>query len=187
MKTLPDLLPKESRLVIVGCNPSLTAARTGFYYSGRGNQFWPLLHDSGLLPEQLGPIDCARVIEFGIGLTDLVKRPTKGSDGLSAREFAEGRDVLDLKLKTVSCPKVIVFNGKIVYEQFAKRRCDYGLQSERLYGAIVYVLPSTSRRCGRVSYKQKLEHFRKVYQLLNPEGSAPRGADVCHGSLFLQA
>ena len=166
MKTLPDYLLKESKLVIVGCNPSLTAATTGFYYSGRGNQFWPLLYDSGLVPERLGPIDCARVIEFGIGLTDLVKRPTKGSDGLSAREFRKGRDVLHRKLEAISCPRVIVFNGKVVYEQFTGRQCDYGLQEDRLYGAQVYVMPSTSRRCGRTSYSQKLRHFQNVFQLI---------------------
>ena len=170
MKPLPDYLLKESKLVIVGCNPSLTAGRTGFYYSGPGNQFWPLLYESGLVPKPLKPLDTERVVEFGIGLTDLVKRPTRGSDGLSKHEFEQGRDVLKRKLEALSRPKVIVFNGKIVYEQFVKRRCDYGLQIERLYGALVYVLPSTSRRCGRISYKQKLEHFQQVRELLETEG-----------------
>jgi TDG/mug DNA glycosylase family protein len=174
-KTLPDYLTEGSRLVIVGCNPSLTAAKTGFYYSGRGNQFWSLLHDSGLVPERLKPIDTWRVTEFGIGLTDLVKRPTKGSDGVTTREFAEGRNVLNRKLKNIGGPRVIVFNGKIVYEQFMGRKCDYGLQKERLHGAIVYVLPSTSRRCARTSYRQKLSHFRQVFQLMQIEPSANRG------------
>ena len=177
MRTLPDYLPKESRLVIVGCNPSLVAALTGFYYSGRGNQFWSLLCDSGLVPGRLRPVDTERVTEFGIGLTDLVKRPTKGSDGVSKREFGRGRDVLMRKLETLSCPRVIVFNGKIVYEQFKGRKCDYGLQKERLYGAAVYVLPSTSRRCARTSYRQKLRHFRRVFRLVrikNQAGERPQ-------------
>ncbi len=169
MKTLPDYLSKGNKLVIVGCNPSLTAARTGFYYSGRGNQFWSLLYDSGLVQE---PLDCCegqRVNEFGIGLTDLVKRPTKGSDGLSAREFASGRAILSRKLITIGRPKVIAFNGKIVYERFMQRTCDYGLQEHLLHGAQVYVLPSSSTRCARMSYRQKLRHFRNVFQLLDGE------------------
>jgi double-stranded uracil-DNA glycosylase len=166
MKTLPDLLPKGSRLVIVGCNPSPVSARIGCYYAGRGNQFWALLHESGLVPERLRPPDSVRVTEFGIGLTDLVKRPTKGSSDLLAREFAAGRKALHRKLRGIACPSVIVFNGKVVYEQFTGTRCEYGLQKERLYEAIVYVLPSTSRRCARASYKQKLRHFRGVHKLL---------------------
>jgi mismatch-specific thymine-DNA glycosylase len=169
LKTLPDYLPKESKLVIVGINPSLVAAQTGRYYSGRGNQFWPLINDSGLVAERLECSDAERVTEFGIGLTDLVKRPTKGSDGVSTREFVEGRDALHRKLEGIDRARVIAFNGKIVYEKFMGRKCEYGVQEERLYGAMVYVLPSTSRRCGRISYRQKLRHFRNISQLLKTE------------------
>jgi TDG/mug DNA glycosylase family protein len=166
MKTLPDLLPKGSRLVVIGCNPSPVSARIGCYYAGRGNQFWSLLHESGLVPERLRPLDSVRVTEFGIGLTDLVKRPTKGSSDVSTREFAAGRKALHRKLRRIGCPSVIVFNGKVVYEQFTGTKCEYGLQKERLYGATVYVLPSASTRCARTSYKQKLRHFRGVCKLL---------------------
>jgi TDG/mug DNA glycosylase family protein len=166
MKTLPDYLSKGSKLVIVGCNPSPVAARTGFYYSGRGNQFWTLLHESGLVPERLRPLDTVRLSEFAIGVTDLVKRPSKSSGDVLAREFAAGRDVLHRKLKRVSSPRLIVFNGKIVYERFMRKKCDYGLQDHLLYGAQVYVLPSTSRRCARTSYSQKLRHFQNVFQII---------------------
>jgi mismatch-specific thymine-DNA glycosylase len=164
MKTLTDLLPKGSRLIIVGCNPSPVSARIGCYYAGRGNQFWSLLHESGLVPERLRPLDTVRVTEFGIGLTDLVKRPSKSSSDVSTREFAAGRKALHRKLRRI-VPSVIVFNGKVVYEQFTGTRCEYGLQKERIYGATVYVLPSTSTRCARTSYKQKLRHFRGVFKL----------------------
>ena len=165
MKTLPDLLPKGSKLVIVGCNPSPISARIGCYYAGRGNQFWSLVHESGLVPVRLRPLDSVRITEFGIGLTDLVKRPSKSSSDVSSREFAAGRKALHRKLKRIG-PSVIVFNGKVVYEQFTRTRCQYGLQKERIYGAIVYVLPSTSTRCARTSYQQKLGHFQDVHKLL---------------------
>ena len=164
MKPLPDLLPKGSKLVIVGCNPSPVSARIGCYYVGRGNQFWSLIHESGLVPERLRALDSVRITEFGIGLTDIVKRPSKSSSDVSTREFAAGRKALHRKLKRIG-PSVIVFNGKVVYEQFTRTRCQYGLQKERIYGAIVYVLPSTSTRCARTSYKQKLHHFQAVFKL----------------------
>jgi TDG/mug DNA glycosylase family protein len=165
MKTLTDLLPKGSRLIIVGCNPSPVSARLGCYYAGRGNQFWSLLHESELVPEPLRPLDSVRVTEFGIGLTDLVKRPSKSSSDVLAREFAAGRKLLHRKLKRIG-PSVLVFNGKVVYEQFTGTRCQYGLQKERLYGASIYVLPSTSTRCARTSYQQKLRHFKSVFKLV---------------------
>ncbi len=76
MRTLPDYLRRGMKLIVVGCNPADRWARAGHYYAGRGNPFWPLLYDSGILPESLPYTDDKRLIEFGIGLTDLVKRAT---------------------------------------------------------------------------------------------------------------
>ena len=73
MQSLPDYLQPDLRLVIVGFNPGSRSAEIGHYYAGRGNLFWPLLYESGLIPEPLTYADDARVLEFGIGLTDLVK------------------------------------------------------------------------------------------------------------------
>ena len=82
MRTLPDHLRKGMKLVIVGCNPSESSVRVGHYYAGRGNEFWPMLYESGVVPEPFDYHDDKRVIEFGVGLTDLVKRPTKGIEEL---------------------------------------------------------------------------------------------------------
>jgi double-stranded uracil-DNA glycosylase len=151
MRTLPDHLRKGMKLVIVGCNPSESSVRVGHYYAGRSNEFWPILYES-------------RVIEFGIGLTDLVKRPTKGVEELKREDFAEGRIVLSQKLEEFT-PHVVAFNGKLTYEQFAQRRCKYGIQKELLYGARVYVLPSTSGANNKFK-SEKLLHFRKLAKLV---------------------
>jgi len=91
MRTLPDYLRKGMKLIIVGCNPGERSARVGHYYAGRGNQFWPLLYESGVVPEMLSYNDDKRLVEFGVGLTDLVKRPTKSMEEIERQEFAEGR------------------------------------------------------------------------------------------------
>src|SRR5258708_5495112 len=83
MKTLPDHLRKGMKLVIVGCNPTESSVRTGHYYSGRENPFWPVLYETGVIPEPLEYRDDKRIIEFAIGLTDLVKRPTRTIEELT--------------------------------------------------------------------------------------------------------
>jgi TDG/mug DNA glycosylase family protein len=150
--------------VIVGCNPSESSVRVGHYYSGRNNLFWPVLHKSGVIPEPLEYKDDRRIIEFGIGLTDLVKRPTRGVEELGREDFAEGRILLAQKLEEFT-PRVIAFNGKIVYEQFAQRKCKFGLQKETLYGARIYVLPSSSGQ-NAAAHRERLLHFRKLAQLV---------------------
>ncbi len=62
-------------------------------------------------------------------------------------------------------PRVVAFNGKLTYEQFAQRKCNYGIQKELLYGARVYVLPSTSGANNK-NKSEKLRHFRKLAQLV---------------------
>jgi len=164
MKTLPDYLRKGMKLVIVGCNPTESSVRAGHYYAGRGNPFWPLLYDSGVVPEPFDYPDDRRIIEFGIGLTDLVKRPTKTIEELKREDFAEGRFVLSKKLEEY-LPRVVAFNGKLPFEQFAQRKCKYGLQKELLYGARVYVLPTTIETTAR-SRGERLRHLRKLAELV---------------------
>jgi mismatch-specific thymine-DNA glycosylase len=165
MRTLPDYLRTGMKLVIVGCNPGDRSARVGHYYAGRGNEFWPLLYESGVLPELLEHRDDKRMIEFGIGLTDLVKRPTRGEEELARQEFAEGRIVLSQKLEQFA-PQVIAFNGKGTFENFAQRPCKLGLQKGRLYGAQVFVLPSTSAK-NATGHGPKLRYFRQLAKVLS--------------------
>ena len=93
-----------------------------------------------------------------------MKRPSKTVEELKREDFAEGRIVLSQKLEEFA-PRVVAFNGKLPYEQFAQRKCKFGLQKESLYGARVYVLPATP---GTADDKrsEKVAHFRKLSQLL---------------------
>jgi mismatch-specific thymine-DNA glycosylase len=160
MATLPDYLRRGMRLLVVGCNPGDRSARVGHYYAGRGNQFWPLLYEGGIVPELLDSKADNRVIEFGIGLTDLVKRPTRGIEELERHEFAEGRIVLASKIEEFA-PRVVAFNGKFAYEKFAQRTCKLGLQKEKLYGAQVFVLPSTSGQ-NAIGNGVKRRYFKQL-------------------------
>jgi mismatch-specific thymine-DNA glycosylase len=164
MRTLPDYLRSGMRLIIVGCNPGDRSARVGHYYAGRGNEFWPLLYKSGVIPELLDHRDDKRMIEFGVGLTDLVKRPTRGIEELQREEFAEGRILLAQKIEQYA-PRVVAFNGKTTFENFAQRPCKLGLQKERLYGAQVFVLPSTSAK-NATGRGYKLRYFRQLAKVL---------------------
>jgi len=85
MRTLPDYLRKGMKMILVGSNPGDRSARVGHYYAGRNNQFWPILYECGVIPEPIGYEDDRRMLEFGIGMTDLVKRPTRAVDELERR------------------------------------------------------------------------------------------------------
>jgi mismatch-specific thymine-DNA glycosylase len=162
---LSDYLASELDLVFVGINPGRRSAETGHHYAGRGNHFWPLLYESGLVPEPLTYEEDWRVPEFGIGLTNLVARASPTMDDLSLREMREGAALL--REKILCCqPRIVCFNGKRIFEVFAGRRCQLGPQPERVGRSRLFVMPSTSARTAGYQRQDKLAFFRQLRDLL---------------------
>ena len=98
IETLPDYLRKNLDLVLIGLNPGLYSAQIGQYFARKQNRFWTALSASGLVPEPVGAGDEKRLLDWGIGLTDVVKRPTGGIHELTTEEFHQGAQVLRKKI-----------------------------------------------------------------------------------------
>ena len=158
---LPDYLRPGLRVVFVGFNPGERSARIGHYYAGRGNQFWNFLFESGLTPIRLSPEDDHRMLEFGFGLTDLVKRWSRSISVLEPTDFRQGVPALKAKLLQIS-PDAIAFNGKTGFAKFQGRKAELGAQRDRFGNSRIYVLPSTSGRNASLSRTQKLRYFCRL-------------------------
>lgn len=162
-RQLPDYLRAGLQVVFVGYNPGERSARVGHYYAGRGNQFWNFLFESELVPERVGWENDRRVLDFGIGLTDVVKRWSKSSSELTLEEFRKGAARLTGRLERAAPgARVVAFNGKGAYESCCGRPARLGWQHKRIAGSRVFVLPSTSGRNGRLTRKKKLRYFRQL-------------------------
>jgi TDG/mug DNA glycosylase family protein len=162
MHSLPDYLQPDLDLVFVGFNPGERSAAVGHYYAGHGNLFWPLLYEARLVPEALTYAEDYRIMEFGIGLTDLVKRPSRSSADLSRAEARAGAVTLAGKLVTYT-PRVVCFNGKGVYAWYSGRPTGaLGPQDDAIGQASVFVVPSTSGRNGSVRRAEKAAYFRAL-------------------------
>src|SRR5215472_12477001 len=109
-KTLPDYLKSGLKLIFVGINPGFYSAQVGHYYARPGNLFWWALSNSGLVTHPLGPENDAELLKCGIGLTDVVKRPTHSSGELRQDEFDEGAKRMVQTLERYA-PKVACFVG----------------------------------------------------------------------------
>jgi double-stranded uracil-DNA glycosylase len=166
---LPDYLQPGLKVVFVGFNPGERSARIGHYYAGRGNQFWNFLYESGLVETRLRPEDDHRVLEFGLGLTDVVKRWSRSSNSLRAIDYKKGIPRLLTKLRHVR-PRAVAFNGKLAYQKVVGAPAPLGLQRETLSGARIFVLPSTSGRNGSLTRAAKLRYFRLLAQWAKRNG-----------------
>jgi TDG/mug DNA glycosylase family protein len=170
---VPDHLRPGLKLVIVGINPGLRSGATGHHYAFTGNHFWPLLYNSGLIPEPLTYAEDSRVLDYGIGLTNLVHRTSREASELSRDELQAGSEALRAKLLHYR-PRVVCFNGIGIYQAFAGlKRVSPGLQAETLDGMLLFVVPSSSGRTAAYLRDAKLAFFSDLKRLVdNVEAAA---------------
>jgi mismatch-specific thymine-DNA glycosylase len=171
-RTLPDYLRPGLDLVFVGINPGIKSAGTGHHYAGPGNHFWPLLFESGIVTEPLTYCHDARVLEWKIGLTNIVDRPSRSASDLSSAELVAGGKVLRAKLARYH-PRVVCFNGKRIYEVFSGRPCSLGLQPESRGATQLFVMPSTSARTAAYQRADKLRFFLDLKRVVERLRTAP--------------
>lgn len=164
MRVLRDILRPGLEIVFVGINPGRHSAAAGHHYAGPGNLFWPLLYESGLVGERLTAHDDARTVEWGIGLTNMVARPSAGIADLTTDELTHGARSLRRRLLRYR-PGIVCFNGKRIYEVFSGHSCEPGLQDGRIGASRVFVMPSTSPRGASYSRAQKLALFRQLAEI----------------------
>jgi NIPSNAP len=62
------------------------------------------LRGTGLLPDSSEGWEDDALFERGVGITDVVKRPTRWASEISASEFDYGREQLEDKIKALSAP-----------------------------------------------------------------------------------
>lgn len=145
---LPDYVAPNLRLVFVGLNPGEYSARLGRYFARKQNLFWPALNASGLVPEPVGPEDDHRLLDFGIGLTDLVKRATPNVSHLAPDEFRAGGQSLRARLAPLA-PRLVCFVGLMGYRIAFDAHARLGPQPVTWGRSALYLVPSTSPRNAR--------------------------------------
>jgi TDG/mug DNA glycosylase family protein len=165
-----DRLAPGLAVVFVGFNPSLPAWRAGHYYANPGNQFYRLLHVSGLTPRRLRPEEDSELPRYGIGLTDLLPGvPSATAGELPAGRFRAAVPALLGKIEQHQ-PRIVCFNGLGVFQYvFGARPSMVGMQPGLALGAsLVAVTPSTSGLAnGREA--ERLAAFRAVAECVKRE------------------
>jgi len=162
---LPDYVQPGLRTLFVGINPGLRSAAIGHHFAGHSNRFWKLLFESNLVSEPLRPEEDSRLLEWGLGLTNIVRRATAGIDRLTADEYAAGRNRLITVVRRHR-PRLVAFLGVTIYRSLFPsqdgRPISLGLQAQTLAGTRVFLLPNPSGRNAHYSYRTMLAAFRAL-------------------------
>lgn len=177
MSTLPDAIREGLRALAVGINPSLPSVRMGFYFANPRNRFWPALDASRLVDARLEPgPEAVEVLvgRYGIGFTDIVKRPTAGSAELRAREYREGAARLEALVLRYE-PAVVWFQGAQAWRAFARHagwdtagRVQWGPRRETIARARVFVTPNPSPANASYALPVLVQWFDALAAFLPP-------------------
>lgn len=168
--TTPDIVAPGLRILFVGINPGRASAAKGHNFAGPGNHFWRLLHDAGLTPRVYEPHEERRLLDHGIGITNVVSRASRGEADLSWDELIAGGKELRAKVQKLQ-PAMVALLGKSVYRAYAglssSAKVEWGLQREQVVPGIrSFVAPNPSVR-STIPYEKRLALFTELASLMS--------------------
>lgn len=154
VRTLPDLLRPGLQLVFVGINPGEASARARHYYAHPGNRFWRELSASslldGLVAVPVSNLDDRRLLEAGIGFTDVVKRVVTDSTRVSDAELRAAAPAFRGRI-AYARPLAVCFTSTRAFASIfpgVRGSKEWGAQPCQVEGASVWLMPSTSGRAA---------------------------------------
>jgi double-stranded uracil-DNA glycosylase len=163
---IPDVIAPDLNVLFVGINPGLLSAATGHHFARPGNRFWPALHLSGFTPRQFAPSEQFELLDLGLGITNVVERPSARADELSDDEFRAGGVVLVAKVEEFR-PKVVAVVGVTAYRTaFGRKKAQVGPQDELVGGSRVWVLPNPSGLNAHWQLPRLAEEFGRLRRSL---------------------
>jgi TDG/mug DNA glycosylase family protein len=142
--SLPDIVEPGLDVLFCGINPGLLSAAKGQHFARPGNRFWPALHLSGFTPRRLTPAEQGELPRYGLGITNLVARPTARADELTPEELRAGGARLTALAERYR-PKVVAVVGVTAYRAaFGRKAAKIGPQDESIASSRLWVLPNPS-------------------------------------------
>ncbi|MDE0653277.1 MAG: methyltransferase domain-containing protein [bacterium] len=177
LHTLADTVAPGMRLLVCGLNPSIYAADVGVGFARGSNRFWRAARATGLVSRDRDPRHA--LVAHRIGMTDLVKRPTRQAAELTAAEYTEGLARLERLVERLE-PGVVCFVGLAGWRAAVDRRAAPGIQDRRIGGRPAYLMPSTSGLNARTSLVELTDHLRAAAHAATgapPAHSPARGAE----------
>ena len=195
---LTDRIEPGVRVLLVGINPGVRSAETGHHFAGPSNRFWKLLYAAGVVPEPITHEGDVRLPEWGLGVTNLIARPSPGIDDLKPAEYLEGWTILERKIERFR-PDIVAFVGVTMYRALWRvighadpPAIAPGFQKASVHGARLFVLPNPSGRNAHFSYDDMLSAFRSLARAIrrmpprSPRQAAPSstgGQEIRRNSL----
>jgi double-stranded uracil-DNA glycosylase len=141
---VPDVIRPGLAVLFVGINPGLYSGAVGHHFARPGNRFWKALRLAGFTDRVLSPFDEHALLDYGVGVTNLVERATTGADEVTAEELRRGAGRLERKICRHQ-PAFVAFLGLGAFRTaFGRSDAVVGPQPAGICRSEVWLLPNPS-------------------------------------------
>jgi TDG/mug DNA glycosylase family protein len=171
-----DVLARNLDVIFCGLNPAESAALAGPNFSNRSNRFWMVLHLADFTESQLQPENEQLLLNYGCGMTAIVRRPTHRAYEVLPEEFRKVRPEFEAKMRYYA-PRSIAFLGKravsIMIDEPVVARGEY---PKGFAGTMAWVLPNPSGRNRNFPLAALVQAYSELRQVLRHRPAAWRGS-----------
>ncbi|GAB3880183.1 G/U mismatch-specific DNA glycosylase [Kibdelosporangium lantanae] len=165
---IPDVVAPGLSVLFCGINPGLMSAQLKQHFARPGNRFWPALHLAGFTPRLMKPSEQDELPRYGLGITNMVARPTAKASELDRQEFVQGAEILT-ELADEYRPQTVAVVGVTAYRVgFDRPKATVGPQLERLAESRLWVLPNPSGLNAHYQLPALADEFRKLRLASHP-------------------
>lgn len=143
-KRVAPVIAPGLRVLFCGINPGLYTAWAGHHFARPGNRFWPALYASGFTPRLFAPVEQEKLLDLGLGVTNLVDRATAAASELTREELRAGARDLARTAQRYAPAYVAVLGVTAYRVAFDEPKATLGPQAQRLGRSALWVLPNPS-------------------------------------------
>lgn len=167
-KVVPDVVAPHLQVLFVGVNPGIRSGETHHHFAHPSSRLWTALYESGFTPQLVRPDGERALLEHGLGLTNLVDRPTRAADELTVEELRRG----GVQLRRKACryrPDWVAILGVVAYRiVFDEPDATVGPQRRTLCSSRLWVLPGPTGRNAHFPLPKLIEEFRRLRRRVRP-------------------
>jgi len=135
-------------VLFCGINPGIRSGQLGQHFARPGNRFWKVLHGAGFTDRLLTPSEQWRLLDYGLGVTNLVSRTSRAAADLSHAELRSGAANLADKASQLAPGWVAIVGVQAYRTAFSRPRAQIGRQPETIGSSGgpsgLWVLPNPS-------------------------------------------
>jgi TDG/mug DNA glycosylase family protein len=169
---VPDVVRPGLDVLFCGINPGTRSGELAQHFARPGNRFWKALHGAGFTDRVLLPSEQWTLLDYGLGITNLVARTSRAASEVTREELRAGAAALDSKVALLAPRWVAVLGVQAYRTAFRRPGAAIGRQQEVIGGGTsLWLLPNPSGLQARYQLGELITLFAELRAAARVQGT----------------